>query len=216
MRHRPDAARGVGSVAPVVTDPPARRTQQQRRAETERRVVDAATELIARSGSRPITLAQVGEAAGYSRGIVHHQFGSRERLIEAVLDRAQRLGLPEYAGNGLAQLAGIVEVYLRAVSRPSPSTAAFLRLWMEALAADPVVAPLFAERDEGFRGLLAEAVRRGVADGTVRPDVDPDAAGAVLMAIVRGSALQLIASPPVDPAGLTAEAVRTVRSAFGR
>ncbi|TCK27007.1 TetR/AcrR family transcriptional regulator [Pseudonocardia endophytica] len=200
----------------MVTDPPARRTQEQRRAETERSVVDAATELIARSGSRPITLAQVGEAAGYSRGIVRHQFGSRERLIEAVLDRAQRMDLPDYAGDGLAQLVGIVETYLRAVSRPTPSTAAFLRLWMEALAADPVVSPLFAERDEGFRSLLGDAVRRGVDDGTVRAEVDADAAGAVLMAIVRGSALQLIADPPVDPAGLTSEAVRTVRVAFGR
>lgn len=206
----------LGSVTFVVTDPPARRTQEQRRAETERRVVDAATELIARSGSRSITLAQVGEAAGYSRGIVHHQFGSRERLIEAVLDRAQRMDLPDYDGDGLAQLTGIVETYLRAVSRRTPTTAAFLRLWMEAVAADPVVAPLFAERDVGFRGLLTEAVRRGVADATVRADVDTDAAGAVLLSIVRGSALQLIADPPVEPAGLTAEAVRTVRAAFGR
>lgn len=203
--------RGLGSVTLVVTDPPARRTQEQRRAETERSVVDAATELIARSGSRPITLAQVGEAAGYSRGIVHHQFGSRDRL-----DEAQRMDLPAYAGDGLAQLVGIVETYLRAVSRPTSSTAAFLRLWMEALAADPVVAPLFAARDDGFRALLAEAVRRGVADGTVRADVDADAAGAVLLAIVRGSALQLIAGSSVDPAGLTAEAVRIVQEAFAR
>jgi AcrR family transcriptional regulator len=198
-----------------VTDTPTRRTQEQRRAETERRVLDAATALIARSGSRSVTLAQVGEAAGYSRGIVYHQFGSRERLIEAVLDQAQRLDLPEYSGNGLEHLVGIVESYLQAVARRTPSASAFLQLWMEAVAADQVVAPLFAQRDDGFRQFLSDAVRRGVADGSVRSDVDPTAAGAVLMALLRGTSLQLIATPPVDDAhALTREAVRTVRTAF--
>lgn len=192
-----------------------RRTQEERRADTERRVLDAATELIGRSGSRRITLAEVGEAAGYSRGIVYHQFGSRERLIEAVLDRAQDLALPAYAGNGLEQLAGIVTTYLTVVSRRSPSTRAFLQLWMEALAGDPFVAPLFAERDNDFRRWLSAAVQQGVDDGSVRHDVDTDAAGAVLMALVRGTSVQMIALPPVaNTAGVIKEAVRTVRLAF--
>jgi AcrR family transcriptional regulator len=198
-----------------VTDTPTRRTQEQRRAETTRRVLDAATSLIARTGSRSITLAQVGEAAGYSRGIVYHQFGSRERLIEAVLDLAQQLDLPEYAGNGLEHVVRIVESYVQAVARRTPSTRAFLQLWMEAIAADPVVSPLFAQRDEEFRRFLCDAVRRGVADGSVRSDVDPTAAGAVLMALLRGTGLQLIATPPVDDTpALTREAVQAVRRAF--
>lgn len=198
-----------------MTDTPTRRTQEQRRAETTRRVLDAATSLIARTGSRSITLAQVGEAAGYSRGIVYHQFGSRERLIEAVLDLAQQLDLPEYAGNGLEHVVRIVESYVQAVARRTPSTRAFLQLWMEAIAADPVVSPLFAQRDEEFRRFLCDAVRRGVADGSVRSDVDPTAAGAVLMALLRGTALQLIATPPVDDTpALIREAVQTVRRAF--
>jgi len=198
-----------------VTDTPTRRTQEQRRAETARRVLEAATALIAHTGSRSVTLAQVGQAAGYSRGIVYHQFGSRERLIEAVLDQAQRLDLPEYSGNGLEHLVRIVEAYLQAVARRTPSTRAFLQLWMEAIAADQVVAPLFAQRDEEFRRFLCDAVRRGVADGSVRSDVDPTAAGAVLVALLRGSGLQLIATPPVDDTlALTSEAVRTVRTAF--
>jgi AcrR family transcriptional regulator len=197
-----------------LTDDAGRRTQEQRRAETERRVVDAATELIATSGSRRITLAQVGEAAGYSRGIVYHQFGSRERLVEAVLDKVQRMELPAYEGNGLEQLVGVVETYLAVVSQRAPSTRAFLQLWLEALAADPVVAPLFAERDRGFRRWLSDVVARGIADGTVVRDAVPDGAGALLIAIVRGSSVQMAASPEVDAASVTAEAVRVVRAAF--
>ena len=205
----------TGRESTNVTDTPTRRTQEQRRAVTQRRVLDAATALIARTGSRSVTLAQVGEAAGYSRGIVYHQFGSRERLIAAVLDEAQRLGLPEYSGDGLAHLVGIVESYLLAVAQRTPSAHAFLQLWMEAIAVDPVVAPLFGRRDDGFRQFLSDSVRRGVADGSVRSDVDPIAAGSVLLALLRGTSLQLIATPPVNDAlAVTREAMRTVRAAF--
>jgi AcrR family transcriptional regulator len=198
-----------------MTDTSARRTQEQRRAETERRVLDAATALIARTGSRSVTLAQVGQEAGYSRGIVYHQFGSRDRLIEAVLDRAQRLDLPEYAGNGLEHVVGIVESYLQIVARRVPSTRAFLQLWMEAIAADEVVAPLFAQRDEEFRRLLRDAVRRGLADGSISSDVEPAAAGVMLMALLRGTGLQFIATPAVDdPQAVIRETVRMVQTAF--
>ncbi|SFJ84155.1 transcriptional regulator, TetR family [Amycolatopsis sacchari] len=198
-----------------MTDRPARRTQEQRRAETIRRVLDAATALIARSGSRAVTLAEVGEAAGYSRGIVYHHFGSRERLLEAVVDEAQRFDVPAYDGDGLDHLVRIVEAYLRNVVRRTPTARAFLQLWGEAIAADPVLAPLFARRDADFRQLLANVVRQGVADGSVRPDVDPAAAAVLIVALVRGTGLQLIAQPPVrNVPALIREATRSVRAAF--
>jgi AcrR family transcriptional regulator len=198
-----------------MTDRPARRTQEQRRAETERRVLDAAMALIARSGSRAVTLAEVGEAAGYSRGIVYHHFGSRERLLEAVVDEAQRFDVPAYQGDGLDYLARIIEAYLRNVVRRTPSARAFLQLWGEAIAADPVLAPLFAHRDADFRQLLANVVRQGIADGSIRPDANPAAAAVLIVALVRGTGLQLIAQPPVrNVPALIREATRSVRAAF--
>jgi AcrR family transcriptional regulator len=198
-----------------MTDRPARRTQEQRRAETERRVLDAAMALIARSGSRAVTLAEVGEAAGYSRGIVYHHFGSRERLLEAVLDQAQRFDVPAYQGNSLDHLVRIIEAYLRHVVRQTPSARAFLQLWGEAIAADPVLAPLFARRDADFRQFLADVVRQGVADGSIRPDANPAAAAVLVVALVRGTGLQLIAQPPVrNVPTLIREAMRAVRAAF--
>jgi AcrR family transcriptional regulator len=198
-----------------MTDRPARRTQEQRRAETERRLLDAAMALIARSGSRAVTLAEVGEAAGYSRGIVYHHFGSRERLLEAVVDEAQRFDVPAYEGDGLDHLVRIIEAYLRNVVRRTPSARAFLQLWGEAIAADPVLAPLFARRDADFRQLLANVVRQGVADGSIRPDANPAAAAVLIVALVRGTGLQLIAQPPVrNVPALIREATRSVRAAF--
>jgi AcrR family transcriptional regulator len=194
--------------------PLARRTQQERREETERKVLAAATALIAQRGSRALTLAEVGEAAGYSRGIVSHHFGSRENLLRAVMRDARTFPLPAPGGSAADWLAETVRAYLKNVTSRRPSAGAFLQMWGEAIAADPVLMPLFAEHDSSFRRLLAEKVREGIRDGSVRADADPEAMAVSLVGHLRGIALQLIATPP--PARVKAiidEAERFIRHA---
>ena len=195
--------------------PPARRTQRERREETERKVLAAATALIAQHGSRALTLAAVGEAAGYSRGIVSHHFGSRENLLRAVMRDAQTFTLPELGDSAADWLAETVRAYLKNVTSRRPSAGAFLQMWGEAIAADPVLMPLYAEQDASFRRLLADKVREGIRDGSVRADADPEAMAVSLVGLVRGIALQLISTPP--PARVKAiidEAERSTRRAL--
>ena len=195
--------------------PPARRTQRERREETERKVLAAATALIAEGGTRALTLAAVGEAAGYSRGIVSHHFGSRENLLRAVLRDAQVFNLPEPGDSAGAWLAEMVRAYLENVAnqqRPAPR--AFLLMWGEAIATDPVLMPLYAEQDSGFRRLIADKVREGIRDGSVRADADPEAMAVFLLGLLRGISLQVISTPP--PAHIDAiikEAERATRRA---
>ena len=176
--------------------PPARRTQQERRQETERKVLAAATALIAQHGSRALTLAAVGEAAGYSRGIVSHHFGSRENLLRAVMGDARTFTLPELRASAADWLAETVRAYLTNVTSRRPSARAFLQMWGEAIAADPVLMPLYAKHDASFRRLLADKVGQGILDGSVRADADPEAMAVSLVGLVRGVALQLISTPP--------------------
>jgi len=178
------------------TEPPARRTQRERRETTEHRVIAAAMTLIAQHGSRAVTLAAVGEAAGYSRGIVHHHFRSRENLLHAVMRDAQTFTLPEPGGPAADWLADMVRAYLQNVTSRQPAARAFLQMWGEAIAADPVLMPLYAEHDASFRRLLAGKVRDGLRDGSVRVDADPEAMAVALVGLVRGVALQLISTPP--------------------
>jgi len=195
--------------------PPARRTQQERREETERKVLAAATALIARYGSRALTLEAVGQAAGYSRGIVSHHFGSRENLLRAVMREAATFTLPDLGDSAADWLADTVRVYLKNVTSRRPSARAFLQMWGEAIAADPVLMPLYAEHDASFRRFLADKVREGIRDGSVRADADPDAVAVSIVGLVRGVALQLISTPP--PARVKAiidEAERATRHAL--
>lgn len=194
---------------------PLRRTQQERRDETERKVLAAATALIALRGSRALSLAEVGEAAGYSRGIVTHHFGSRENLLRAVMRDAQTFALPDRRDSALDWLAETVRAYLKNVTSRRPSAGAFLQMWGEAIAADPVLMPLYAEHDASFRRLLADKVGEGMRDGSLRTDADPEAMAVFLVGLLRGIALQLISTPP--PARVKAiidEAETSIRRAL--
>ena len=113
---------------------------------------------------------------------------------------------------GLERLIAALSTYLRTLRDRAPGPQAFLQLWSEAVAADPVLAPLFAERDAWFRGLLADHISSGVDDGSIRRDVDPDAQAIALVGLLRGTALQLMstaADAPLDV--LTDQIMETVR-----
>lgn len=66
---------------------PPRRTQAQRREESERLLLDAAARIIASEGYLAATLERVGTAAGFSRGLAGRKYGNKDGLIEAVIWR---------------------------------------------------------------------------------------------------------------------------------
>ena len=188
-----------------------RRTQAERRAETRQRVLGAATSLVATHGSRAVSLAAVGEAAGYSRGIVNHHFGSRARLLEELIKYTQQFDVPTDAPTGLGRLKQFVEAYLSGMHERSPRSEAFLKLWTESAGAEPSLAPLFAERDAWFRDLLEQYVRDGISDGSVRPEASPVVAAVAIIGLLRGTAMMALSTArDVPVAELSAEVARGV------
>jgi AcrR family transcriptional regulator len=65
------------------------KTKQRRsRAETERRLIDVALELIRNNGVLAgLNLREVAEGAGVNRGNIYHYFGSRQELLRAAINR---------------------------------------------------------------------------------------------------------------------------------
>jgi AcrR family transcriptional regulator len=58
------------------------------RAETERRLIDVALELIRDKGILAgLNLREVAEGAGVNRGNIYHYFGSRQELLRAAINR---------------------------------------------------------------------------------------------------------------------------------
>src|SRR4051812_32841223 len=152
-----------------------RRTQQERRDQAEAALLAAAAELVVEQGVRSLTLARVGERAGYSRGIVTHHFGAKQALVERLARATQAGFVPGLEGlsPGLDRLLRLIDGYVGELGRIGVFNQAFLVLWAEA-ATQPELAPIFRERDAAFRADLCEDVRAGIEDGTIDGSVSAD------------------------------------------
>ena len=141
-----------------------RRTQAERRAQTGSALVQAAAELVVEGGVAALTLAPVGERAGYSRGIVTHHFGSKQALVEA-LARVSQVGFVPGVGDapGLDRLLVLIDGYVARLGAAGPLRRAFLLLWAESLTS-PELAEIFRERDEGLPGGSANQLWRPASD----------------------------------------------------
>jgi AcrR family transcriptional regulator len=64
-----------------------RRTQDERSAETRRKLIQAAIDTICEMGFANATTTDIAERAGVSRGALQHQFGTRHDLLTAVGDQ---------------------------------------------------------------------------------------------------------------------------------
>ena len=174
-----------------------RRTQAERRASAQNRVLQAATELVAEHGITGMTLAAVGDRAGFSRGIVNHHFGTRQALLEALTVHLQGLFRPPgpTGRSGLEALVTLARAYLAHVRLEVTPAKAFLVLWTEALTADPNLRHLVAECDEHFRQAVVSAVQAGREDGSVSVDADPVSVAYLVIGLLRGVAVQCLVAP---------------------
>lgn len=178
------------------------RTQAERRAATETRLLDAAYSIIADHGVRAVTTAAVGELAGYSRGIVNHHFGSRDQLMARLAETVQSRFAPDPGDRkGREHVLSVVDDYLALVCSSPRDMRVFLRLWAAAIGDEErALRDAFARRDALFRDYFEDAVTEGLADGSIAVGIDAAATAVALVGLVRGIAMQC----QYDPA-LTAD-----------
>ena len=169
-----------------------RRTQAERRAEAERRLLEATKAVIGEHGVGAVTFAAVGARAGYSRGIITHHFGSRRGLMETLARSLQGLVPPAPSELvGRERVLAQVDLYLQTLQEHPRDTRVFAMLWAEAIAGDPDLRLIFTERDADFRGSFARALRHADAEGTIA-GLDPDATAMAIVGQLRGIGLQLV------------------------
>ncbi len=190
-----------------------RRTQQERRDQAEAALLAAAAELVVEQGVRSLTLARVGERAGYSRGIVTHHFGAKQTLVERLARATQAGFVPGLDGvaPGLDRLLRLIDGYLGALGSIGVFNQAFLLLWAEA-PTQPELAPIFRERDDAFRADLRDDVEAGIADGTIDPGAGSDDVAVAVVGQLRGIALQRL----LDPRSVDTEQLRRSVTGFWR
>ncbi len=113
-----------------------RRTQQERRAATQRRVLDAAVECLVEFGYSGLTTGRVADGAGVSRGALLQQYPTRERLVVAAVEHLfeRRAAEMRAVARALPPDADRIATALRLLwtQLSSPLFAAGLELWVAA------------------------------------------------------------------------------------
>lgn len=173
----------------------ARRSQPERRAEAEQRLLLAACEIVARKGTAGMTLADVGELAGYSRGLAAHHFGSKAGLLRALATHINRHFMAEIHASparkpGFDSVLGFVSVYLSRTDSNWTNTRALILLMAEAMIESSETHTGLAEYNQTVIHYLATHLRTGIANGEVRADLQPDASAVLIIGVLRGVMLQ--------------------------
>lgn len=188
-----------------------RRTQAERRAESERRLLQATAELIVERGLENTSLADIGRRAGASHAAVNHRFGSKEELVDRVVDEASvfyvraardRVG----TRTGYDALVEICLLYLDLVDGPDPLGRVHIVLWSAAVAHTAPHRPTHLDMDRTFRTFLAGLISQGIAEGTIDPAVAAHDVAVTIVGVLRGVSMQLL----LDPDGIDMAAAKVV------
>jgi AcrR family transcriptional regulator len=181
-----------------------RRTQEERRTEAEQRLLAAAAELIAEAGPSGVTLATIGERAGYSRGLATHHFGSKGAMMQRLVDSVtsefrEQVFVESTSDTVLDQALGLVRAYFHELAQARPANRARLVLWADAVATGaPDVRSAMLASDRAFRDELAKRMQRGQATGEFARSSDAEAAATVIIGMLRGVALQSMLDDELD------------------
>jgi AcrR family transcriptional regulator len=169
------------------TAPPRRTrlTAEQRR----KSILNAATEVFAAAGYRAAKVSDVAARIGVSEPVIFQNFGSKEALYAAVLDRAAheiQAELHALAGQhgSAADLLAHVLSPRRGPHGPGAHGPEALFADAATLLADPGLTEPARSAARGLAGHLADLVRRGQADGSIRAGADPEAAAWMLLSVL--------------------------------
>jgi AcrR family transcriptional regulator len=205
-----------------------RRTQAERRSESEEALLGAAAELIAERGVERASLASIGRSAGASRGLPTHHFGSKDALVARLAGRVQdhvaaSVGeVLDGRADGddevsiLDVLRTTIDTYVRMFEDPTAEERALIVMWG---ATFPSNASIDGMREADRRSVdgWADFIRQGQRDGSIRADLDATAAAAVLFGTMRGvAALLLTESDIIDVDSVRAMYDQWIVAAVGR
>jgi AcrR family transcriptional regulator len=182
-----------------------RQTQAERRRRSEGRIINAALEVIAERGVTRMTLAEVGERAGYSRGLPAHLFGTKSNLLCECMRRMYAdhwmTRLPEAGPDaGLKDLEAVAKRWFHELETRIAFTRAYYALIQEANCEGvndhwPELCLVVREVVTGGQQRYADYIRAAMAKGEARADLDPDMEAAILHTTMRGVGLQWLIQP---------------------
>ncbi|MEV5407251.1 TetR/AcrR family transcriptional regulator [Thermopolyspora sp. NPDC052614] len=200
----------------------ARTVDQEAHAARREEFLDAASRLIQTKGYTRMSIQDVIDAVGASRGAFYHYFGSKTALLEGVVQRMVETGTAALAPvvedprlPALEKLNAVFSGLATYKTERKDLIIALVSVW----ASDENV----LMREKFYRAviarmtpLIAAIVRQGVAEGSFTPGDDPDATALVFATLVMGANQTAMNMYTAHRAGaVTVEEIVAALAAFG-
>jgi AcrR family transcriptional regulator len=174
---------------------------------TRAKLLATAEQLFASRGYLQVSLNDIAQQSGVSLGTVYQYFADRNDIV-ATLAGDSALGMlnrgadrwdPASGRIGLRRAIGaLVTMYSENVQ--------FFALWETASHVDERLAALRREFVSHFRGSFTRMLERGVGEGFVRADLDPEPMARAMSLMVTAYCYDIFIfdppSPAADPVGL--------------
>lgn len=179
------------------------RTQAERTAESDARMLEAAVALICERGADGTTLKDVGERAGYSRGLASYRFGNKAGLFCFMVrsigeDWLQQLG--QAVGNqvGLNAILAATDAHYRFVVESADRIQAFYILWFHSIGPDPELKEVIAHIHERRQRDVEAWIEGGIRDRSISETADIRATAEQFCAAIIGIVYQWLVTPTAD------------------
>ena len=148
----------------------------QRRRSRKQDILDVFAEQVAARGYDAVSIRDIAETMGVSKGTIIHHYGSKDRLLEQLHASYMQRRLAEAQlildelSTPVEQLSGLVFHNLYAMQLDRDATVAFAREIVR-FASEPVMDDVRQMRRE-YAGLMREILARGMESGDFRRE-DP-------------------------------------------
>jgi AcrR family transcriptional regulator len=199
-----------------------RMTQAERTALSDQRMFDAAIRLINERGTQKTTLKEIGEIAGYSRGLANYRFGSKEGLmleLFARFDARWKAHLGSYIDGKTAIDATLAAAEaLRDFLKLEPHyMRAMYILWYESLGHESEIRTRLADHHDVYRKDATQWIKEGIASGEIDPQVNAEQFAVQYCAFIFGLVYQwLVNANAIDLDALFEDYEENIRKLLSR
>ena len=152
--------------------------------------------MIARHGIHGLRVDEVAEEAGVATSLLYYYFKDRSGLVQQAFEYASEqapstaLRVASDTGTGYEALEAALLAELGDESRD------YAIVWGEACAAavfDPELRAHAQKITRAWRNTLVAAIARGVTDGSIREDIEPELTADHLITLIEGYSVRWLA-----------------------
>ena len=195
------------------------KTQADRKAESDSKIIEAAIELFAEQGYIKTTLNQIGSEAGYTGGLVSKHFGSKALLLHRVLEdifegfkneSSERVGKTYTV---IEALDVYVDLFFERITKSQTRVRALYVVMGESFGAVSEISDAVRHFNRSNIEVLAKIIQEGIDSGELRADLSAKEAATIVLGLMRGlTYLKMSDNDAIKPRSIKSEVHNLIMS----